>query len=73
MYGRMMFGDIVAKIDSSRFPERVELVLSCLAVEPMETHVHRFEAFACNIIGDNAMYHCIVSLHGCGWFLWPIS
>ena len=30
-------------------------------------HVHRFEAFAGNVVGENAMRRCIVSLHGCGW------
>ena len=33
----------------------------------METHVHRFEAFAGNVVGDNATRRCIVSLHGGGW------
>ena len=33
----------------------------------METHVHRFEAFAGNVVGDNAMHCCIVSMHGRGW------
>ena len=64
--GRMMFGDKVAKIDSSRFPEMAKLVLSCSSAEPMETHVHIFEAFAGNIVGENAMHHFIFSLHGRG-------
>ena len=66
MDGRMMFGEIVAKIDSSGFPEMAKLALSCSEAEPMETHVHRFEAFAGNVVGDNAMRRCIVSLHGRG-------
>ena len=32
----------------------------------MVTHVHRFEAFSGNVVGDNTMLRCIVSLHGCG-------
>ena len=35
MDGRMMFGEKVAKIDSSGFPETVKLALSCSAAEPM--------------------------------------
>ena len=62
----MMPGDIVTKINSSGFPEMAKLALSCSAAEPMETHVHRFEVFAGNIVGDNAMHHFIFSLHGHG-------
>ena len=64
--GRMMLGDIVAKIDSSGFPEMAKLALSCLAADPMETHVHIFEAFAGNVVGDNTMRCFIVSLYGRG-------
>ena len=67
MDGLMIFGDIVAKIDSSRFPKMAKLALSCSAAEPMATHVHIFEAFAGNVVGDNSMRCCIASLHGRGW------
>ena len=67
MDGRLMFGVKVANIDSSGFPEMEKLALSCLAADPMETHVHMFEAFSGNVVGDNAMRRCIVSLHGRGW------
>ena len=62
-----MPGDIVTKINSSGFPEMEKLALSCSAAEPMEMHVHIFEAFDGNVVGDNAMRRCIVSLHGRGW------
>ena len=33
----------------------------------METHFHRYEAFSGDVVGDNAMHHCIVILYGRGW------
>ena len=34
------------------------------AAEPMEFHVHRFETFACYVIGNDSKGCSIVSLHG---------
>ena len=64
MHGRMVFGDIVADIDSSGFPEMAKFALSCSEAKPMETHVRIFEAFAGNVVGETVMRRCIVSLHG---------
>ena len=51
MNGRMTFGGVVAKIGGSRFPEMAKLALRSAASEPVQTHIHRFEAFACNVVG----------------------
>ena len=67
MDGHIMFGYTLSNIDGSGFPEMAKFSLSCLVAEPMKTHVHRFEAFAGNVVGDNAMRRCIVILHERGW------
>ena len=51
MNGRMMFGGAVANIGGSRFPEMAKLALCSAASELVQTHIHIFEAFACNVVG----------------------
>ena len=66
MDGRMILGDIVTKVCCPGFPEGAELVLHGPALEPMEAHVHKLEAFAGNIVCANTMCCCVVSLNGRG-------
>ena len=62
---RMMFGGVVAKIGGSRFPEMAKLALRSAASEPVQTHIHRFEAFSCNVIGYNSVRRGVVCLYRC--------
>ena len=55
MNGHMMFGGAVTKIGGSRFPEMEKLALRSAASEPLQTHIYRFEAFACNVVGYNSV------------------
>ena len=48
---RMLFGGVVAKIGGSGFPEVAKLALRRAESEPVQTHTHIFEAFACNVVG----------------------
>ena len=65
MNGRMMFGGVVAKIGGSGFPEMAKLALRSAASEPVQTHNHRFEAFACNVVGYNSVRCGVVCLYRC--------
>ena len=63
--GRMMFGGVVAKICGSRFPEMAKLALRSAASEPVQTHIRRFETFACNVVGYNSVRPGVVYLYQC--------
>ena len=65
MNGRMMFGGVVAKIGGSRFPEMAKLALRSAASEPVQTHIHIFEVFACNVVGYNSVRRGVVCLYRC--------
>ena len=66
MNGCMMFGGVFAKIGGSMFPEVAKLALRCAASEPVQTHIHIFEAFACNVVGYNSVRRGVVCLSRCG-------
>ena len=42
-----------------------KLALRSAASEPVQTHIHRFEAFACNVVGYNSVSCGVVSLYRC--------
>ena len=65
MNGRMMFGVVVAKIGGSGFPEMAKLALRSAASELVQTYIHRFEAFACNVVGYNSVRRGVVCLYWC--------
>ena len=65
MNGRMMFVGVVAKIGGSRFPEMAKLALRSAASEPVQTHIHRFEAFACNVVGYKSVRRGVVYFYRC--------
>ena len=65
MNDRMMFRGVVAKIGGSRFPEMEKLALRSAASEPVQTHIHRFQAFACNVVGYNSMRRGVFCLYWC--------
>ena len=66
---RMMLGGVVAKIGGSGFPEMEKLALRSAASEPVQTHIHRFEAFACNVVGYNSVRRGVVCLYRSWRFL----
>ena len=61
--GRVVLCEVIGIVFSSRPPEVAEFLLGGAAAEPMEFNVHRFEAFACYVIGNNSKGCSIVSLH----------
>ena len=61
----MIFGGVVAKIGASRLPEMAKLALRSPASEPVQTRIHRFEAFACNVVGYNSLRRGVVCLYRC--------
>ena len=65
MNGRMMFGEVVAKIGGSGFPEMEKLALRRTASEPVQMHIHRFEAFFCNVVGYKSVRRGVVCLGRC--------
>ena len=65
MNGHMMFGVVVDKICGSRFPEMAKLALRSAASEPVQTHINRFEVFACNVVGYNSVRCGVVCLYRC--------
>ena len=69
MNGRMMFGGVVSKIGGSGFAEVAKLALCRAASEPVQTHIHRFEAFACNVVGYKSVRRSVVCLYRCWWLL----
>ena len=40
-----------------------KLALRRAASEPVQTHIHRFEAFACNVVGYNSVCRGVVCLY----------
>ena len=67
--GSVVFGDVVGVVVRARSPEVAELLLCGAAAEPVELHIHRLEAFAGDVIGDDAEGSRIISLHW-RWWLW---
>ena len=64
MDGGVVLGYIICFIGRARAPKVPELGLGGAAAQPMKAHVHGLEAFAGNIIGDDAQGSGVVCLHG---------
>ena len=73
MNGRRRFGGVFAKVGGSRFSEMAKLALRSAASDPVQTHIHRFEAFACNVVGYESVRRGLSVCTGVGDCLWPIS
>ncbi len=54
VHAHMILGNIVALVGWTGPPKVSELCLGGTAAEPVESHVHQFEALAGDVVHDNA-------------------
>ncbi len=61
----MVLGEVVGFVGGPWLPLVAELRLRRAAVEPVQSHVHRFQPFARDVVGDYAECCGVVRLHWC--------
>ncbi len=64
-----MFCPVVGSVAGSWAPVVSELALGILAMQPVESHVHRLGASWLDVVGDLPVCCAVVSLDGCGRLL----
>ena len=69
MFSRVMFRDIIAKIENAFFPVYIELALADAVAQPVEAHVHRLGHFLFDCVVDDAGGALVVKLEWCGSLL----
>ena len=60
---RVVFCHVICIVTWARAPEVAELRLGGAASQPVQFHVHRFEAFTGNVVCDDYKGRGVVSLH----------
>ena len=61
MDGCVVFRDVIAKVFWARLPIVAKLFLCNVALEPVWFHVHLFEYFARDVVGDNSKCSGVIS------------
>ena len=59
----MVFCYVICIVAWARAPEVAELLLGGASLQPVQFHVHRFEAFTGNVVSDDSEGRGVVSLH----------
>ena len=63
MDGCVVFSDVVAQVVWARLTIVAKFFLCNAAVETVKFHVHLFESFARDVVGDDSECICVISLY----------
>ena len=67
MDGCVVFSDVVTQVVWARLPIVAKLFLCNEAAEPVSFHVHCFDSFDRDVVGDDSEFSCVICLYWGGW------